>query len=75
MSAVRYFSRADLVKLIGKSESSLDRDVKAGLLDRPVKIGMRRVAWPEPAVETYQQRLMERHRVTPPIPSPVLAHK
>lgn len=48
-------------KLAGRSRSSIDRDVKAGRLPKPLKLGQR-VYWLESLVDEHLARMMESQR-------------
>lgn len=45
-------------KLSGRSRSSIDRDVKAGRLPRPLKMGQR-VYWRDAEVDEHLAKMME----------------
>ena len=46
----------ELIELLGRSESSLRRDLAAGRLPRPIRQG-RSVGWMQSDVEAYVQHL------------------
>lgn len=50
--------RPVLEQVFGKSRSTIDRDVKRGLLTKPVKIGTTSVAWPENEIKAISDALI-----------------
>lgn len=60
----RYFTTRDICALTGRSRSSIDRDVAAGLLPSPVKFGRRNFWIKQEVMNALQVIEMNRRRVS-----------
>ncbi|HCB1239863.1 MULTISPECIES: helix-turn-helix transcriptional regulator [Klebsiella] len=59
MKNVQLISKIDVLKLYPVSRATLDRQVKAGIFPKPLRIGARRVAWRLEDVETHIEKLVK----------------
>jgi len=53
MAVARYLRVNDVVRLTGLSSKTIRRYVLLGTFPEPIIIGIRSIAWPEPAVEKW----------------------
>lgn len=54
-SVTQLLRKPRVLELRGDSNTSLYREIQAGLFPRPVKTGPRRSAWPAPEVDAIQR--------------------
>lgn len=52
-----YIRKAELCKRLGVSRSKIERDVAAGILPPPYRLGVRVVAWRSDEIEAYLDSL------------------
>ncbi len=49
----RILRKKEVLKIIGRSESSLYRDMQAGRFPKPVRLGQNSVGWKEDAIRAW----------------------
>lgn len=60
---MKLLRKTELLEIVGVSDATLDRMVRAGRFPAPLRIGKRAVAWPEAEVrEWLAERAAERDR-------------